>query len=47
MPTRTTVIHYIYRNILIYGSESSRNERAAFLIIMLALFVLTAWMDPV
>lgn len=38
---------YFWRNILIYGSDTSRHEKAACLIILIALFVLTAWLDPV
>ena len=40
------MIRYFYRNILIYGSEPSRHEKAAAMLILLALFVLTAWLDP-
>lgn len=38
---------FCWKNILIYGSEQSRNERAAALVILIALFILTAWLDPV
>lgn len=38
---------YFYRNILIHGSEPSRHEKAACLVILIALFILTAWLDPV
>ena len=37
---------YFYRNILIYSSDPSRGEKAAALLILIALFVLTAWLDP-
>lgn len=38
---------YLFRNILIHGGEPSRHEKAACLVILIALFVLTAWLDPV
>ena len=38
---------YSYRNLLIYGSDPSRGEKAAALVILIALFILTAWLDPV
>ena len=38
---------YFWRNILIHGSEPSRHEKAAALLILIALFVLTVWLDPV
>ena len=38
---------YIYKNILIHGSDPSRHEKAAALLILIALFILTAWLDPV
>ena len=38
---------YLFRNILIYGSDPSRHEKAACLVILIALFILTAWLDPV
>ena len=38
---------FFWRNILIHGSDPSRHEKAAALLILIALFVLTAWMDPV
>lgn len=38
---------YLFRNILIHGSEPSRGEKSAALVILIALFVLTAWLDPV
>lgn len=38
---------YLFRNIIIYGNDPSRGERTAFWIILIALFVLTAWLDPV
>ena len=41
------MIQYFWRNILIYGSEPSRNEKAAAMLILIALFILTAWLDPV
>ena len=37
---------YFWRNILIHGSEPSRHEKAAALVILIALFILTAWLDP-
>ena len=37
---------YFWRNILIRGSEPSRHEKAAALLILVALFALTAWLDP-
>ena len=37
---------YFWRNILIYGSDPSRHEKAAALVILIALFILTAWLDP-
>ena len=37
---------YLLGNILIHGSDPSRHEKAACLVILIALFVLTAWMDP-
>ena len=37
---------YFWRNILVYGSEPSRHEKAAALLILIALFVLTVWLDP-
>ena len=36
-----------FRNILIHGSDPSRHEKAAAIVILIALFVLTAWLDPV
>ena len=41
------MIRYLYRNILVYGSDTSRHEKAAAIVILIALFVLTAWLDPV
>ena len=38
---------YLFRNILIYGSGPSRHEKAAAIVILIALFILTAWLDPV
>ena len=38
---------YLFRNILIHGSEPSRHEKAACLLILIALLILTAWLDPV
>ena len=37
---------YFWRNILIYGSDHSRHEKAAAMLILIALFILTAWLDP-
>lgn len=41
------MFHYIYRNILIYGSGRCHKEEIAGGIILLAIFILTAWLDPV
>ena len=38
---------FSWHNILIYGSDPSRHEKAAALLILIALFILTAWLDPV
>ena len=38
---------YFWRNILIHGSDPSRHEKAAAMLILIALFILTAWLDPV
>ena len=38
---------YLFRNILIYGSDTSRHEKSAAIVILIALFILTAWLDPV
>ena len=40
------MVRYLYKNTIIHGSDN-RHERAAFWLILLALFVLTAWLDPV
>lgn len=37
---------YFYRNILVYGSDPSKGEKWAAGIILIALFVLTVWLDP-
>lgn len=36
---------YLYRNILIYGSEPSRREKFAGSIILIALYVLVWWCE--
>jgi hypothetical protein len=36
---------YFWHTVMIYGNN--RIERASFWIILLAIFVLTAWADPV
>ena len=41
------MIRYFYRNILIHGSGRCYKEEIAGGIILLAIFVLTAWLDPV
>lgn len=41
------MIHYIYRNILIHGSGRCYKEEIVGGIILLAIFILTAWLDPV
>ena len=38
---------YLFRNILIYGSGRCYKEEIAGGIILLAIFVLTVWADPV
>ena len=38
---------YFWRNVLVYGRNESSGEKAACLLILIALFVLTAWLDPV
>ena len=38
---------FFWRNILIHGSDPSRHEKAAALVILIALFALTVWLDPV
>ena len=37
---------YFWHRILIHGSEPSRHEKAAAIVILIALFILTAWLDP-
>ena len=41
------MIQYLYKTILIYGSGRSYKEEIAGGIILLAIFILTAWLDPV
>ena len=38
---------YLFRNILVYGSGRCYKEEIAGGIILIALFILTAWLDPV
>ena len=38
---------YFWHNILIYGSDHSTGEKWVAGIILLAIFILTAWLDPV
>lgn len=37
---------YFWRNVLIYGRGESSGEKWAAGIILIALFILTAWLDP-
>ena len=38
---------FFWRNILVHGSGRCHKEEIAGGIILLAIFVLTAWLDPV
>lgn len=38
---------YLFKNILVYGSGRCYKEEIAAGIILIALFILTAWLDPV
>ena len=38
--------NYSWQRILVHGSEPSKNERAVFCIIAMAIMILTVWLDP-
>jgi hypothetical protein len=38
--------NYFWNRVLIHGSAPSKKERAVFCIIIMALMILTVWLDP-